>query len=155
QSVLVNLRNAPFKLSSLMQFATSADDIRELISFKLGLQLPTDYYVLRLVASELPDSRRSIYVNEATGGIARDWHLTDHYVESLDNLLQQLVTRLGGMVVESRFFDGWGRTLHSAAHHSGTCRMSVSEKDGVCDSACGIYGVANAYICDGSVLPGT
>jgi choline dehydrogenase-like flavoprotein len=155
QSVLVNLRNAPFKLSSLMQFATSTDDIRELISFKLGLQLPTDYYVLRLVASELPDSRRSIYANEATGGITRDWHLSDHYIGSLDSLLQQLVTRLGGMVVESRFFEGWGRTLHSAAHHSGTCRMSISEKDGVCDSTCGIHGVANAYICDGSVLPGT
>jgi len=153
QSVLVNLRNAPFKISSLMELATSKDDIRELISFKLGWQLPTDYYILRLVANEIPNPRRSIYLDETTGGIARDWHLTDHYIEALDGLLQQLVVRLGGIVVESRFFEQWGKTLHTAAHHSGTCRMSMSEADGVCDRNCGIYGVNNAYICDGSVLP--
>lgn len=155
QSILANLRNEPFKFSSLMQLASSADDIRELISFKLGLQLPTDYYVLRLVASELPDRRRSVYADASTGGIARDWHLSDHYVDSLGGLLRQLVARLGGMVVESRFFENWSKMLHSAAHHSGTCRMSAAEVSGVCNGDCGIYGLANAYICDGSVLPGT
>ncbi|HVJ42146.1 MAG TPA: GMC oxidoreductase [Dongiaceae bacterium] len=155
QSVLVNLRNAPFKLSALAALAGSRDDIRDLLSFKLGLQLPTDYYVLRLVASEVPDTHRSVYRDEKTDGIVRDWRITEGYLEKLSSLLQQLLDKLGGIVVESRFFDQWGKNLHSAAHHSGTCRMSQSEEDGVCDSTCQIFGISNAYICDGSTLPST
>jgi hypothetical protein len=155
QSVLANIRNTPFKLSALAELASSADDIRELISFKLGLQLPTDYYVLRLVASEIPTGHRSIYLDAETGGIARDWCITNQYVERLDALLQQLIEKLGGTVIEKRFFDQWGQTLHTAAHHSGTCRMSTSSDSGVCNSSCQIFDLANAYICDGSVLPAT
>jgi choline dehydrogenase-like flavoprotein len=151
----VNLRNDPFNMSSLIKLATSADDIRELISFKLGLQMPTNYYVLRLVASEVPNRRKSIYGDEETGGITRDWHLDKSYTDALAGLLQRLVARMGGIVVETRYFDKWSETLHSAAHHSGTCRMSESENDGVCDQSCRIYGISNAYICDGSVLPVT
>lgn len=155
QSVLVNLRNAPFKLSALAALAASRDDIRELLSFKLGLQMPTDYYVLRLVASEIPDQHRSVYGDERTDGIVRDWRITERYTAQIGSLLRQLLDKMGGIVLESRFFDQWEKTLHSAAHHSGTCRMSQSDRDGVCDSTCQIFGITNAYICDGSTLPST
>jgi choline dehydrogenase-like flavoprotein len=155
QSVLVNLRNSPFNLSALAALARSRDDIREVLSFKLGLQLPTDYYVLRLVASELPTEHRSVYTDEGTGGIVRDWRITGHYAEKIGELLRQMFDSLGATVSEIRFFDHWEKNLHTAAHHSGTCRMAATQDQGVCDKDCQLFGIRNAYVCDGSTLPAT
>lgn len=155
QSVLVNLRNNPFNISSLLALARSADDIREVISFKLGLQLPTDYYVLRMVASEMSTPHLSVTYDHRTGEIIRDWRLTDEYRSQLRDLLDKFILELGGIVIEHRFFDNWDQSLHTAAHHSGTCRISSNFSDGVCDINCQIHGIDNAYICDGSILPNT
>jgi choline dehydrogenase-like flavoprotein len=46
----------------------------------------------------------------------------------------------------------WDRTLASAAHHLGTARMASSPRDGVVDENLKVFGMANLFVCDGSVF---
>ncbi len=47
----------------------------------------------------------------------------------------------------------WDRTVASTAHHLGTARMGKDASRGVVDSNLRIFGLENAYVCDGSVFP--
>jgi len=43
-------------------------------------------------------------------------------------------------------------SLESAAHHSGTARMSSSQIHGVIDKNCKVFGIDNLFICDTSIF---
>jgi choline dehydrogenase-like flavoprotein len=47
----------------------------------------------------------------------------------------------------------WDSTLASTAHHLGTARMGADPACGVVDRNLQIFGIENAYVCDGSVFP--
>jgi len=43
--------------------------------------------------------------------------------------------------------------IHHANHHSGTMKMSKSDKLGVVDKNLKVHGISNLYICDSSIFP--
>ncbi|NML63641.1 GMC family oxidoreductase [Hymenobacter sp. RP-2-7] len=47
----------------------------------------------------------------------------------------------------------WSTRIKDAYHHIGTTRMSNSQKDGVVDANCKIFGLENLYIAGSSVFP--
>jgi choline dehydrogenase-like flavoprotein len=47
----------------------------------------------------------------------------------------------------------WSSQLGFGQHHMGTTRMSESEKTGVVDSSCRVFGTSNLYIAGSSVFP--
>ena len=52
-------------------------------------------------------------------------------------------------------FSEWFKEVYSSSHHSGTARLSVSPKNGVCDINGQVHGISNLFVCDGSIIPGS
>lgn len=48
---------------------------------------------------------------------------------------------------------GWHERLEGGNHHMGTTRMAASRRQGVVDSDCRVFGVANLYVAGSSVFP--
>jgi choline dehydrogenase-like flavoprotein len=67
--------------------------------------------------------------------------------------VQDVLAWLAPVTKRSRVFAGWQAGLSSAAHHSGTARLSADAETGVCDVDGRVHGVTNLYVCDGSLIP--
>lgn len=152
-SVLVDLRNMPFKPFNYWRLATNIDDVMELVSFKFGWRLPTNVYVIVIMAEQPPSKHVALSAGPTDDVISRRWEMSDEYRAAMRQAMDGLIASLGRSVVEARVFADWEKELLSAAHHSGSCRMAASGDNGVCDGDCKVFGIDNLYICDGSVLP--
>ena len=75
------------------------------------------------------------------------------FSDQVDEALRKLVATLGHHVVEFTPEPDWQTQLHTAAHHSGSCRMATSPDEGVCDRDLTVFGTDNLCVCDGSALP--
>jgi choline dehydrogenase-like flavoprotein len=45
------------------------------------------------------------------------------------------------------------RSVPVGGHHTGTARMAGSERDGVVDASCAVFGLPNLYVCSAAVFP--
>jgi choline dehydrogenase-like flavoprotein len=72
----------------------------------------------------------------------------DNYSEAIIEFLKKLEPYLEASIFVSRNLSDY---LWSAAHHSGTC--SIGDSIGIVDSDLKLKGIANAFVCDGSVIP--
>ena len=88
-----------------------------------------------------------------------DWRVTD-----LDRSLtwkslgivsrDEALNRIGRFrLLREREIRIWGNQMGYSAHHIGTTRMHNSEKNGVVNSNCLIYGTRNFYIAGSSIFP--
>jgi hypothetical protein len=90
---------------------------------------------------------------EADGRLIVDWHISDAVEGAIRRNLERLAAHTGA---ELLLPDGSLRDrLWSAAHHSGTCRISPDTETGVVDEDLRVHGTKHIYVCDGSVLPST
>ena len=83
----------------------------------------------------------------------RRWTISDEYKIDLSAAIEDVLARLGPVIKTSRIFPDWHLGISSAAHHSGTARMSYSAQSGVCDVDCKVHGMSNLFVCDGSIIP--
>jgi choline dehydrogenase-like flavoprotein len=85
-----------------------------------------------------------------------DWQLTPDDIRAFHRyarLLLEQGLRSGQYELGRRDeAEVWDRTLASAAHHLGTCRMGHGPGSGVVDADLKVFGTNNLYICDGSVF---
>ncbi len=156
-TVLHQLRRNPWNPANYLRLFQHWDDVLDILSFKFGIHLPTKHYTLLLMAQMPPSDELSIWSEQdpVTGQErrVRDWQLTPAYQADLSGAVEQVLQRLGPVVKKSRVFPDWLDALATGAHHSGTARMSASAESGVCDADCRVHGIANLYVCDGSVIP--
>ena len=54
---------------------------------------------------------------------------------------------------EARLRDRIRRSAPLGGHHMGTARMGTSERTGVVDSNCAVFGVPNLYIASSALFP--
>jgi hypothetical protein len=157
-SIVTDIRNNRFNLVNYFRLLTHWDDLLDILSFKFGIRLPTSRYSLLMVAQQPPSQHRAISegldVRTGKSLIQRDWQLAPDYLETLDKAIAQVLDRLGGGVTDVIMFSNWHAALESAAHHTGTARMSASPRDGVCDANARVHGLQNLYVADGSIIPG-
>jgi len=156
-SVLNELRRAPWNLFTYLKLFSHWDDVLDILSFKFGVNLPTKHYTLLMTAQMPPAEALAIWAetDAATGRVRRlrRWVLTDGYKLDLRAAIDELLRQLQPVLKRARVFPDWPAALRTGAHHSGTARMSRSSDDGVCDADCRVHGLANLYVCDGSVIP--
>lgn len=152
KSVMSDLRNKPLQIKNYFKLLTQLDDIFDIISFKLGINLKTDTFSLHLVGTQPHENKLSVSKDDVSGKIQRKWNLNKLH-STYEKALQKLLKDLGNNLVSSQLFDNRWNNLESSAHHSGTARMAKNETEGVCDKDCKIFNISNAYVCDGSVIP--
>lgn len=156
-TVLNELRQNPWNLLRYLQLLRHPDDLLDILSFKFGIHLPTRHYTLLMVAQMPTRAERDIWPaggpQAAAPQIRRRWTLSESYIDLLHKAIAEVLKKLGPVVRDVRLFDDWASTLKSAAHHSGTARMSAGPDSGVCDANARVHGVGNLYVCDGSLIP--
>lgn len=157
-TVLNDLRRSPWNLAHYVRLLLHPDDLLDILSFKFGIRVPTRHYTLLMVAQMPTRNERDVWAAAADserGALTfhRRWMLPDTYIDLLRSAIDDVIRQLGPLVQGVRLFDGWPATLRSAAHHSGTARMSKDPSGGVCDSDARVHGLPNLYVCDGSLIP--
>jgi choline dehydrogenase-like flavoprotein len=85
--------------------------------------------------------------------IHRNWRLPPEYLEILQRAAERFIESQGDLIAAWNFYPDWKQTLESAAHHSGTARMSKTAERGVCDGNGRVHGIENVYVADGSLIP--
>lgn len=156
-SVLNDLRNKPFNPLGYLRLLKHSDDVLDILSWQFGIKVPTKRYTLLMVAEQPPSSHRAVRPGKElrAGGptIEREWTLEPDYLATLRKSIDTLAARLGRNLKDLKLFDNWQESLYSAAHHSGTARMSATAADGVCDANARVHGMKNLYVADGSLIP--
>ena len=153
KSILNDLRNSPFKLTNYLKLIFYLDDFVEIISFKLGINLPTKNFSVLMVAEQLASAEKSIWRNYSNEPIIRKWTLSTEYLQLLEGVINKFFLSMNESITTKRILPEWKNNLSSSAHHSGTARMHLDPNLGVCDADGRVYGVDNLYICDGSAIP--
>jgi len=158
-SRLTALRNAPLNPLNYLRVLRHPDDLLDILSFRFGVRLPTRHYSLLLVAEQPASPGRAISraPGPGPGGrtILRDWQLAEAYWAHLDQGVRRFLESLGPVLQSFRPLPDWHRSVDTAAHHSGTARLSDSPERGVCDLSARVFGFRNLYVCDGSLIPGS
>lgn len=156
-SVLHKLRRNPWNPLHYAGLFAHWDDVLDILSFKLGIRLPTRRYTLLMMAQMPPSEDCSIWseTDPQTGRERRirRWTLTQSFQDDLQSALDAVLRDLAPVTRSARIFPDWIAALATGAHHSGTARMARDAESGVCDRNCRVHGVDNLYVCDGSVIP--
>lgn len=156
-TVLNDLRRSPWNPLHYARLFGHWDDILDILSFKFGIHLPTRHYTLLLCAQMPTTADLSIWSERdpSSGGEVRvrRWQLPEEYLGQLEASVQDVLAWLAPVTRRSRVFSGWQRELRSAAHHSGTARLSTDAEGGVCDADARVHGLSNLHVCDGSLIP--
>lgn len=155
RNLLNDLRNEPLKLRSYLLLLTHWDDVLEILSFKLGVRLPTRRYTIVMVAEQPAIGRRDVWSSDGGRTIHRGWHLSGDYLDALQRAIDRFISVLGAKVSTSQVFPGWRDELMSSSHHSGTARMTAPGRPGVCDGDGRVHGLSNLFVCDGALIPGS
>ena len=158
-SVITQLRNDPLNPIHYFRLLARPDDILDILSFRFGIRVPTRLYSLLMVAEQPPSEGRAVWAEGdpalGTTVIHRKWEVSPGYLATLQEAIGRFVEGLGDLVLDARLFPDWSSTVQTAAHHSGTARMSASPEQGVCDSDGRVHGLENLYVADGSLIPGS
>ncbi len=153
KSSLNDLRNKPFALKNYIRLLSNFDDMLDILSFKLGITVPTTHFSLLMVAGQPASTHRAVYEDAQTGKILRDWRFSDDYLVALRDAIATVLARLSPVIRDIHLHDDWLETVQSSAHHSGTARMGLTTADGVCDANGQVFGSSNLFVCDGSLIP--
>ncbi|MDA7723362.1 GMC oxidoreductase [Pseudomonadales bacterium] len=155
KSVLSDLRNNLLSLKLYWRLLTNYDDIFEIISMKIGLNFPTRYYHLLMVAEQGPSMSCAVWSDTDSSTFYRKWLIDDKHITTYEAAFRKLVSQLSDKVTTARTFSDWQENVFSSSHHSGTARMALTPKDGVCDKNALVFGFNNLFISDGSAIPAT
>lgn len=150
-TVLNELRRNPWNPAHYLHLLKHPDDLLDILSFKFGVRLPTQHYTVLMVA-QMP-TRPECDVWSESGAVRRRWVLSEAYLKLLRDSIDELLRQLAPVLRGSHVFPGWEGELRSAAHHSGTARLSAGVEQGVCDADARVHGMHNLYVCDGSLIP--
>lgn len=110
-------------------------------------------YEYVLVVNEQKSSPSNQVKSLEGGQVGVHWQIDEDVEISVRNNLLRLQEALDCDIhtIEGDLRD----RLYSAAHLSGTCRISESASDGVVSKDLNLHGTDLIYVCDGSVLPAT
>lgn len=151
KSVLSELRNKPFDPRLYVRLLAHTNDVVEALSLKAGVNIPTRRFVLYMCAEQRPQDNVAVTAEDDT--IARDWVLDADFRTAAAAAIEKLLCELAPLCERRTIFPGWFDDLATAAHHSGTCRMSADPATGVCDGDGRVFGTLNLHVCDGSLIP--
>ncbi|MEM9178116.1 MAG: GMC oxidoreductase [Pseudomonadota bacterium] len=128
------------------------DFMFQAVEDKFRIRTKSNYAYVLVVNEQSTDPESTVSL-DGNDGVQVNWAFDGNVEKSIKNNLLKLKSELGCdlHVVPDQFSE----RLYSAAHLSGTCRISDTIENGVVDSNLRVHGAKNIYVCDGSVLPST
>jgi hypothetical protein len=133
-TVSSDLRNSPFNPKKIAKVLSHPGELFEFASFMAGINLPTLNYSVLIAAEQHPTDVVSISADPETDRILRNWRFNDNFREYVLAAFQEFLATINPLVSDFRLNPGWDDTLMSGAHHSGTCPMAGSTRQGIVDS---------------------
>ncbi len=128
------------------------DFLWQAVENQLGVQLPSSHAYVLVLNEQEATAQGTVRAAEH-GRIAVDWNISEAVDASIHRNLERLADYTQSELILP---EGPLRNrLWSAAHHSGTCRISPNQATGVVDEELRVHGTEHIYVCDGSVLPST
>jgi nucleoside-diphosphate-sugar epimerase len=128
------------------------DFLWQAVENQLRVPLPSSHAYVLVLNEQEATAQGTVRAAEHDR-IAVDWNIS----EAVDASIRRNLKRLADYT-ESELILPEGplrNRLWSAAHHSGTCRISPDEATGVVDEELRVHGTEHILVCDGSVLPST
>jgi len=152
KSVISKIRNQPFNFRLYFTILRQFDDLLEIISLKLRLNLPTKFYHVLMVTEQTPSSKNIFFFDK--NSLQRKWSISPNdlliYRQAIDHLLIDLDIVSESVVL----IDKWEGQLFSSSHHSGALSMGC-DNESLVDDNCRFREIKNLYISDGSIIPST
>lgn len=136
---------------ALLKFR-SAEFRSEAISFVFNRAAHGHHVFVSAIAEQ--ESRGQGLVVEKDGVVHLDWSISERVAGSIRRSIAVAADWAGATAISYAKGDFRDR-LWSAAHHSGSCRISDDSSTGVVDANLRVHGTGAIYVCDGSVLPST
>lgn len=128
------------------------DFLYQILEHRLNIHLPSAYTYVMVVNEQERDGQGTV-TSDLSGGGHLDWRVSGTVKQAIGRTLARYSD-----ILEADLHlppDGISGRLYSAAHYSGTCRISEDESSGTVDENLQIHGSDRIYVCDGSVLPST
>ncbi len=128
------------------------DFLWQAMESQLGVTLPSKHAYVMVVNEQEATGQGSVTA-DVEGRVIVTWEISDRVTGAIRRNLGRLADYVGAELILP---EGDIRSrLWTAAHHSGTCRISNNPEDGVVSEELRVHGTDNVFVCDGSVLPST
>ena len=159
---LLSFKDGKATLKDFLKLFTNLNALRQILIYKLSLNVRYKYADLFFVTEQLPNPNSTVRLSNSKDnwGYPRaevNWKVLPEDIESMKSWYKLV---LGSCFSSDQveFTHGlddfkWTETYTSAIHHVGTCRMAESESFGVVDKNLRVFSTKNLYVCDGSVFP--
>ena len=150
-------------LHQVIGMLTHRDLLYRVLVHRFGFHPRYHYGDLFYMTEQLPNPDSRVQLSDRVRDchgypVARiDWRLTnndfDSYAAYAQLVLKQGMRSESYSIAREDPIEIWARTTTSGAHHLGTARMADDPARGVVDPNLQVFGMANLFICDGSVFP--
>jgi hypothetical protein len=149
-SSLSKIRNNPSNIKNYIDLCKNNDDFLEAVSLKFGINVPTEKYLLLMVAGQ--DASQGGFVNHDVNKIIKKWNISNEYLNSLDRAVESILNDIQIMTKKITKLD-WKNNIKSSSHYSATAKIGTDIGLGACNDDCKVYGFENLYISDASTIP--
>lgn len=149
--ILSDLRNDPLSPMKVLALARNLEAVREAILFKTRSGFRGDYYSVLLLGEQLPLETRGL----SLAGDERptlNWHVSDAERRAYADGLSQFLEEFSDDILDVRALPQSEWAFRTAAHHSGASAAFLERTSHLDLRFFAARGLANTYICDGSVL---
>jgi choline dehydrogenase-like flavoprotein len=161
-TVRAKLKRLVFPFSETVALLGDLNIVRQIIQYKTGFLSAHKLTDVMFVTEQRPSEYSSVELTESLNEFGNwrttvKWRIDDEDLREVTSIIDVLDDKLMGVNDAFSTLDSthlnWKDRLASAAHHLGTVRMSDDSTAGCVDRNLKIHGIANVYVCDGSVFP--
>ncbi len=158
---LLAFKDGKVSFSDGWKLLTNLNVIRQILTYKLSLDVTFKYADLFFVTEQVPNEQSYVSRSEIKDAwgypISRvNWQICQQDIDSMKTWFELLLTEL----FPKSYFRfthtlqdfKWETIFTSAIHHVGTARMGYSKIEGVVDRNLCVFGEDNLFVCDGSVF---
>ncbi len=149
--ILSDLRNDPFSPKKIMMLLGNLEAVREAILFKTRLGFRGNYYSVLILGEQTPLASRGIKMTRGKRP-SLNWHVTPAELRSYEASVDKFFAEFADDIVERKVVPTASWEFRNAAHHSGTATSFVPAPGDTSKEFFGVTGLANTYVCDGSLL---
>lgn len=158
---LLTIKDGNINLKDILYVLTNLNVIRQIVTYKLSLNVTYKYSDLFFVTEQIPNPDSVITLSDQKDQfgypITRiNWNLVEEDIEGMFAWFKLL--KENAFLPEDYEFThsyddfNWREICTSAVHHVGTARMGTTEDKAVVDKDLKVFGVDNLYVSDGSVF---
>ena len=158
---LLAFKDGGVTVKDVWKVLTSPNVVKQIISYKLSLDVTYKYADLFFVTEQIPNPDSTVSLSNRADEwgykVAKvDWRVLEEDISKLKELYVLLLKEFFPSdefeFTHSDSDFNWEKIYTSAIHHVGTAKMGANYDEGVVDSNLSLFESKNVFVCDGSVF---